>query len=46
MTDPHTPTDAADESVPAPEEPEEVGDGADQGDRPEEPTDTPEPDVS
>ena len=35
-----------DDPVPAEELDEPVGDGADQGYRPEDPTDTPEPDVS
>lgn len=44
MTDPlATPTDAADAALPAPEETEEVGVGAWQGDRPDEPEDSPEP---
>lgn len=41
MTDPVTPTEAPDELLPSPDEP--VEDGADMGDRPDEPTDSPEP---
>ena len=45
MTDPFTDV-TLDDPVPADELPDEVvEEGADQGDRPEEPTDTPEPDV-
>lgn len=44
MTDPNvTPTDAPDAETPAPEEAEEVGLGAWQEDRPDTPTETPDP---
>lgn len=44
MTDPMTPTDA-DDPLPQDEEDEEVGLGAWQGERPEEPVDSPEPEA-
>lgn len=43
MTDPVTPTDAPDELLPDPDE--DIEDGADMPDRPDEPVDSPEPDA-